>query len=182
MLSVGATDEPLFRCGRTALVAMNETRFDPRFLQQARDHATVGVVANNTGQRDLGLESPQQAGDTGRSTQPDFVRIDLQDEDGGFRADTFGVTPGVSVEDDVAQDEDFRVSNRVPSVEQVVRWHDRVPSGIKCEDFSPQRHRGTEKTNAEKTNTARAAPATHSDERTTRHRKERLRNSFYMSV
>jgi hypothetical protein len=71
-----------------------------------RGASLAGVVADDSGQRDVRFQMPQQIGDTGGSAGPDFLLVGSEHDDRGFWADAFGVAPGVAVEHQVAQDQD----------------------------------------------------------------------------
>ena len=70
-----------------------------------RKLAAVNVVADDAGQRHVGLEPAEHVGHVGRSAETCLAAFFAQQDDGRFLADPLGVSPGVAVEDQVAQHE-----------------------------------------------------------------------------
>ena len=105
--------------------ASDEAVVDPLVGQQLADEARLGVAADAADQPDLGPEGAQHRGDARRAAEPVLAVVGPQERDRRFLADPLGVAPDVAVEDQVADDQDAGVAERLDASDQVVR-HARV--------------------------------------------------------
>ena len=121
-----AADEA-FLYGRRAFVVDRQTAaVDAGPFDLMPQLAPVDVVADDSGQRHVGLESAQHIRHIGRASQPRFTTLFAKQDNWRFLAHALGVAPGVTVENEIAQHEHARAAELFQQVNQVIRHWPKV--------------------------------------------------------
>ncbi len=120
MAVLGPADVPLLEgCG--AVVQRNdEAVVDPGLIKHVANLFGLQINTDATDQPDLGPECPEHRRHAGRATEPVLTAVSPQERYGGLLADPLGVPPDVTVEDQVANDEDAGMPERLDAADQVV--------------------------------------------------------------
>jgi hypothetical protein len=89
-------------------------------VQEAADQGRLVIASQGTDQGDLGTKGAEHCGHAGRAAESVLAMVGPEQGDGGFLADPFGVAPDVAVEDQVADDQNPRLSEFLNAADQIV--------------------------------------------------------------
>lgn len=106
---LGEADEAGFGSGGTVSAAEDAVGGGAHFLEDIDEEAALHVVAADADHDDLGTEGGETSGDIAGAAGALFAVAFLDDGDGGFGAEAFGVAVDVFIDHDVADEQDARV-------------------------------------------------------------------------
>ena len=99
-------------------------------LLQGQSHLLPGfVIADDAGHRNLCFQASQHVGDVGSPAEPRFLLFFAQEDDGRFLADAFRVAENVTVENQIAEDENVRMTEILDNLDKLVRHHNLAIPG-----------------------------------------------------
>jgi hypothetical protein len=117
---LGAAHETHFARGWPSVVGNQRGAIDSGSRQFFRDQSTIGIRADNTGKRDFGIQSAKHVGDVCGTAQPSFLAVFPQQDDRRFLADSVGIAPDISVQDQITEDQDSRRTEPLHFIDQFV--------------------------------------------------------------
>jgi hypothetical protein len=86
-------------------VGLHQASLYPCLIQQVPHNPALRVIADNSGQQDLDIQSPQQSRDGSGSAEPDIAGFRLHHEHRRLGADPLRPSPGVLVQHEIAEDQ-----------------------------------------------------------------------------
>jgi hypothetical protein len=117
---LGATDVALLEGGRSIVERENQAVVDPLLRQHAANEFCLAIAAHTTCEHHVGAQCAQHRGDAGCAAQAMLSAIGPQEGYGRFLTDPLGETPDVTVQDQVANDQDPRISEPLEASNQIV--------------------------------------------------------------